>query len=299
MHSRSLQNHLQDSKATMASTTRLVAVSILSCLALSVYGFIAPTSTTIRSNDRNLGKLPPLRSHLSSLLASPDPIQVHDNNKVPEQTGSVSILQPTRSFLLSLALVTTLTLSTPLATGTTAAYAYDNNDYASDTVQTAIQTLRDAAGNADRTFDAYENIAEIIVEGKGVGGSVDYKGVTLNRGSIADEDTSIYNPGLTLLTEGEKERLVESLMQSRQASIDQNQWNDKNQAAYSYLKFQLDPLHMTELKGYLRVAPFLVGVLYLGVLAVQQFARDLFPVAYIAAVLLLVAPAAILVLTAS
>ena len=204
------------------------------------------------------------------------------------------------NILASVALVTALSF-TPLAATTTStiqpAFAYD--DYASDTVQKAIQTLQNAYGNVDKTFDAYENIAEIIAEGKGVGGSVDYKGVTLDRGYIADEDTSIYNPGLTLLTEGEKNRLVESLQKSRQAGLASNgQWNDKTQDAYSYLKYQLDPLHMTELRGYLKVAPFLVGILYVGVLAVQQFARDLFPVAYIGAVLILVAPAVVLVLTA-
>ena len=122
--------------------------------------------------------------------------------------------------------------------------------------------------------------------------------MTLDRGFIADEDTSIYNPGLTLLTETEKERLVESLMQSRQAGLAKNQWGEKTQSAYTYLKFQLDPLHMTELKGYLKVAPFLMGVLYLGVLAIQQNARDLFPVAYIGAVVAIAAPAILLLLTA-
>lgn len=180
----------------------------------------------------------------------------------------------------------------------TTAYAYDSSDYASDTVQNAIKALQTSAGNSDQTFQAFENIAEIIAEGKGVGGNVDYKGVTLDRGFISDEDTSIYNPGLTLLTEGEKNRIVAGLMESRKAGIDKNQWNEKNQSAYSYLKRQLDPLHMTELKGYLKLAPVLIGFLYVGVLAVQQFARDSFPAAYIAAVVLIVAPAAILVFTA-
>ena len=130
--------------------------------------------------------------------------------------------------------------------------------------------MKDAAGNPDQTFQAYENIADIITEGKGVGGVVNYKGVTLERGYIADEDTSIYNPGLTLLTESEKNLLVDSLMKSRQAGIDKNQWSEKNQLAYEYLKVKLDPLHMTELKGYLSIVPVLVGVAYLAVLAVQQ-----------------------------
>ena len=211
-------------------------------------------------------------------------------------TPQKSTTSKTKNFLASVALVTALSLAPLPYSSNTAAYAY--SDYASETVQNAVESLRKAAGDAEETFQVYEGIAEIIAEGKGVGGSVDYKGVTLDRGYIADEDTSIYNPGLTLLTEGEKERLVESLIQSRKVSIEKDQWNEKNQSAYAYLKFQLDPLHMTELRGYLQVAPILVGILYLGVLAVQQFARELFPVAYIAAVLALVAPAAVLVLTA-
>jgi len=212
------------------------------------------------------------------------------------KAGNDNFSMSTKHALASMTLVTTLFFS-PLNPATTA-YAYDASDYASDTVQNVVKSLKDAAGNEDQTFQAYENIAEIIAEGKGIGGSVDYKGVTLNRGSIADEDTSIYNPGLTLLTEGEKERLVESLMESRKAGIANNQWGEKTQSAYTYLKYQLDPLHMTELKGYLNVAPFLIGALYLGVLAIQQNLRDLFPVAYIGAVVAIVAPAIVLLLTA-
>ena len=221
------------------------------------------------------------------------------NDIVEEDADNTNALLQKHTFqqktLASVALVMALVLTSPV--NNNPAFAY-NNDYASDTVQKAVQSLQDAAGNADKTFDAFENIAEIIAEGKGVGGTVDYKGVTLDRGYIADEDTSIYNPGLTLLTEGEKQRLVISLIQSRQAGIATNQWNDKNQGAYSFLKFQLDPLHMTELRGYLQVAPVLVGIFYLGVLAVQQLARNLFPIAYLGAVLLLLAPAVVLVLTA-
>lgn len=244
---------------------------MLTLLFVEVGGFTAPINTLQPTN--------PLPSR---------------NVRCLESSKGVEHESSARKFLASIALVGALALA-PLP-NTSPAYAYD--DYAGDTVESAIKSLKDSAGNEKDTFQAYEFIAEIIAEGKGVGGSVDYKGVTLDRGYIADEDTSIYNPGLTLLTEGEKDKLVESLMQSRKVGIEKKQWSEKTQSAYSYLKYQLDPLHMTELRGYLKVAPFLIGVLYLGVLAVQQNARDLFPVAYIAAVVVVAAPAAILVLTA-
>jgi hypothetical protein len=57
--------------------------------------------------------------------------------------------------------------------------AYEYTDYASETVLAAVQSLKDAAGNSEQTFKSYENIADIITEGKGVGGTINYKGVQL------------------------------------------------------------------------------------------------------------------------
>lgn len=117
----------------------------------------------------------------------------------------------------------------------------------------------------------------------------------MDRGYIADEDTDIYNPGLSLLTESEKERLVEAVIDSRKAGLSKNSWSENNQLAYEFLKEKLDPLHMVELKGYLGVIPLFGAVLYLAVLAVQQLARELFPTAYIAAAAAIFAPIALLV----
>lgn len=121
------------------------------------------------------------------------------------------------------------------------------------------------------------------------------EGVQLDRGYIADEDTAIYNPGLTLLTESEKERLTEAVILARKTGLQQNTWTENNEVAYDFLKTQLDPLHMTELKGYLSIVPIYAGVLYLGVLAVQQLARELFPAAYLIAAAAIFAPIAVLV----
>jgi hypothetical protein len=55
------------------------------------------------------------------------------------------------------------------------AQAYVSSDYASETVTAALQTLKQASGNIDETFKAYESIAAIITEGKGVGGMINYR----------------------------------------------------------------------------------------------------------------------------
>ena len=110
------------------------------------------------------------------------------------------------------------------------------------------------------------------------------EGVHLDRGYVADEDTSIYNPGLTLLTESEKERLVEAVITARREGLQKNAWSENNEFAFEFLREKLDPFHMTELRGFLSFAPFYAGLLYLGVLGVQQFARGAFQIAYLVGV---------------
>ena len=175
--------------------------------------------------------------------------------------------------------------------GSAPATAYEGNDYASETVQSAIKAIKEAS-NLDATVKAYESVADIIIEGKGVGGQINYQGIALDRGYVADEDTTIYNPGLTLLTESEKDRLVEAVVQSKRVATS---WNGDAQAGYEFLKVRLDPLHMYELRGYLKIVPFYGAAVYLGTLAVQQLARDLFPVAYFLGVAAIVVPVVVLV----
>ena len=112
----------------------------------------------------------------------------------------------------------------------------------------------------------------------------------MERGYISDEDTSIYNPGLTLLTESEKERLVEAVIDARKAGLAKGQWSENNEFAFEFLKEKLDPLHINELSGFLGFVPIYGAILYLGVLVVQQFARGLFPVAYLVGVVAFFGP---------
>lgn len=121
--------------------------------------------------------------------------------------------------------------------------------------------------------------------------------VQLTRGEIADEDTTIYNPGLSLLTESEKERLTDAIIRNKKSCFGANQWSDENQSAFDYLKGTLDPFHIYELRGYLKILPFYAAAMYVLVLLIQQNIRGVFPVAYLIAIGLLFGPVAALIVT--
>jgi len=191
--------------------------------------------------------------------------------------------------LAGIALSTTLTFSSlvPISNGM---------EY-QDTVSAIVKKIDTSAGNRQQTFDTFEEVGKIITEGKGVGGDVNYQGIQLDRGSIADEDTAIYNPGLTLLTETEKNTLTDAILRSRKTSLEKKTWTEDNQLAFDFLKQKLDPLHMVELKGYLNILPFYSAIVYLAVLGVQQNAgRGVFEVAYFLGVFLVSAPIVALLL---
>ena len=92
------------------------------------------------------------------------------------------------------------------------------------------------------------------------------------------------------MTETEKSSLVTAIIQNRKGNIAAKTWSEDNEYAYDFLKTNLDPLHMVELAPYLKALPFLGGALYLVALAVQQFARGLFEVAYIVSALVIFIP---------
>jgi hypothetical protein len=182
-------------------------------------------------------------------------------------------------------------------------YGYGESQYLSDTVKVAIQAVDDASSMKDSPngalVKAYENIAEIITEGKGVGGAINFQGVQLDRGFVSDEDTTIYNPGLTLLTETEKDRLVDAIVESKKRQVSNTNnaesWSDDLEAGYSFLRERLDPLHMYELRGYLSIVPWYGAVMYLVALAIQLLAREAFPIAYIVCAAAVFLPIAVLV----
>jgi len=175
--------------------------------------------------------------------------------------------------------------------------AFEASDYASDTITSIVKVLEDSSGNREKSFSAFEEVRDIITEGKGVGGSVSYGSVQLTRGEIADEDTTIYNPGLSLLTESEKERLTDAIIRNKQSCLGANQWSDDNQSAFDYLKGKLDPFHIYELRGYFKIIPFFIAAMYVFVLLIQQNIRGAFPFAYFLAVGLLFGPFVVLIAT--
>ena len=70
--------------------------------------------------------------------------------------------------------------------------------------------------------------------------SLSIDGVKLNEGFVADEDTTIYNPGLTLLTSSEKYRLVNAVVDNRQIGLSTQHWSENNEYAFDFLKQKLD-----------------------------------------------------------
>eukprot|EP00529_Nitzschia_sp_RCC80_P042554 CAMPEP_0113503210 /NCGR_PEP_ID=MMETSP0014_2-20120614/34021_1 /TAXON_ID=2857 /ORGANISM="Nitzschia sp." /LENGTH=271 /DNA_ID=CAMNT_0000398159 /DNA_START=38 /DNA_END=850 /DNA_ORIENTATION=- /assembly_acc=CAM_ASM_000159 len=209
-------------------------------------------------------------------MSSMDHTETKAERSRPESSSSSSMLPSmVVAGAIWMSVVSGITASADVAN------AYYASDYASETVQTTVKDLKAAAGNVDETFKVYENVAGIITEGKGVGGMVNYQGIQLERGYVADEDTQVYNPGLSLLTESEKERLVDAVIDARKVGLTNGQWSENNEFAFQFLREKLDPYHMQELSGFLKFAPFYAAILYVGVLGVQQFARGAFQVAYL------------------
>ena len=205
-----------------------------------------------------------------------------------------------------------------------AANSYEST---SETVQNTVQLLQRSQGNVADTIKAYEVVADIITEGTGVGGKINYKGIQLERGYVADEDTTLYNPGLSLLTENEKTQLFQAVLDARKAGLaaeaatttttqasppsaedvigsealisSSSSWNTNAELGYEFLRQNLDPWHTFELKGYLKILPWYGAAIYLAVLAVQQFLsssnnRTPFVLAYFAGVVAVFGPALVL-----
>mmetsp|Transcript_32282 Transcript_32282/g.41697 ORF Transcript_32282/g.41697 Transcript_32282/m.41697 type:complete len:270 (+) Transcript_32282:120-929(+) len=250
----------------MTATRLFLTAAAVMLSSAAAFNTIQPRMIATRTQTNN-------KSSVVSFMSS------SSNNNNEHQNHFTS--KPIVSTLTALSIFATLS-TTPLLLPNTnsAANAYEESDYASETVTTVVQRLKSSTGSIDDTFLALEDVAKIITEGKGVGGQLTYDGVKLNEGYVADEDTTIYNPGLSLLTESEKERLTDAIIQNRKVSLSSNQWNENNEYAFKFLKQKLDPLHMNELGGYLKILPFWGAALYLGALFVQQNSRGIFPLVY-------------------
>jgi hypothetical protein len=254
---------------TVSTTATIVIIALLSQCS---NGFMVPSTPrqTIRSNSQRI------------IMAQ------HADNSTPCWKNDLA-----STTLASMIALSTLFYNPDISR---AALDLPYSDDSTDTVNNVVRQLKESTGDIDASFKAFENINDIITEGKGVGGSLSYKGVQLERGYVADEDTTIYNPGLSLLTETEKNQIVEAVIQNRKENLSRNTWSEGNELAYENLKMRLDPLHMVELRGYLGIVPIYGAAVYLAVLGVQQTKREWFSVAYIVGAIAVFLPALGLIL---
>ena len=81
-------------------------------------------------------------------------------------TTTKTTTKKSNHIVASIALISTLI--------TTPTFAFDPSDYASETVTQVIAELRNSQGKTADTFKAFEDVAAIITEGKGVGGAINY-----------------------------------------------------------------------------------------------------------------------------
>ncbi|EED86411.1 predicted protein [Thalassiosira pseudonana CCMP1335] len=241
-------------RQSLATTLVVLASIIPSAVSFSPSSFRSGAVATPLHTTASRAQLSTTSLAASSNERNKDSVNINYSNNKP--------------ILSTLAALTILT--TTLTTSFQTANAYEESDYASETVTTVVQQLKENAGDVDKTFGTLEEIAKIITEGKGVGGSLSYDGIRLTEGYVADEDTTIYNPGLSLLTNSEKERLVSAIISNRKTGLSTNHWSENNEYAFDFLKTKLDPLHMYELEGYLSILPYYGAVLYLGALFVQK-----------------------------
>ena len=78
---------------------------------------------------------------------------------------------------LAIAIASTQLLFSPLSSPSSAAFAYnydESDKYASETVTNVVTKLQSSAGDVDATFNTLEEVAKIITEGEGVGGTLTY-----------------------------------------------------------------------------------------------------------------------------
>lgn len=274
--------------------------AIASLLLLAASSFPAATTAFSTNNNNHNAAVHQQITRAASHRGRHTPasrLSLQTNNEIIDTNNNKNsdILRPILTAVttasLALALITNPLSSQP-------AFAYEETDYASETVTNVVAQLKSTTGDVDGTFSTLEDISKIITEGKGVGGTLTYDGVKLSKDVfVSDEDTTIYNPGLTLLTSSEKERLIDAIIQNRKDGLSTQNWSENNEYAFDFLKQKLDPLHMHELEGYLGILPFYGAALYLVALFVQKNARGVFPIAYGLCALGIFGPVILLVAT--
>ncbi len=98
--------------------------------------------------------------------------------------------------------------------------------------------------------------------------------------AIPKDDLSLdaVNPETGFLGQAERLDAFRALAARRGES---GLWTPDNVASFKALRAALDPLHVTDLKGYLSFAGLLGGGLYVAALWVQQTLPEIFPAVYL------------------
>uniref|UniRef100_A0A6T5PVA6 Uncharacterized protein n=1 Tax=Heterosigma akashiwo TaxID=2829 RepID=A0A6T5PVA6_HETAK len=106
---------------------------------------------------------------------------------------------------------------------------------------------------------------------------------------MADDDEVLIDPK-------DRKEVVRALIEKKANQADEK-WDEQVYNGYGILKRKLDPYNTVALGGYLSVAPYLGGLLYLALVAVQRaLPGRAFDVAYVVGALAFFAPAVLLAL---
>ena len=140
------------------TTRRIVSIWMVLCASQWASALVTPTGRTAASS--RSARRP--SAFIMSLEANPPP---------PMTTTTTN---PNKAVVSASTFVVATTVWMAASFPLLPVSAYDTSDYASETVQEVLQSLKTSSGNEDATFKTFENIAGIITEGKGVGGMVNY-----------------------------------------------------------------------------------------------------------------------------
>ncbi len=173
---------LQDYLHTMIATSRYGPLLFLSTILTTIFhpnGICVAFHNSSPFLRRSLASAPATSTIISSSFrkneacfyydsVSKNPLRSHHLQINNDESSKKIVLNKEKS----LGLVVCLAVVLPLLISPSASLAAD--DTASTTVATAVQNLIDAVGDKDKSFEALKDVADIITDGKGVGGSLTY-----------------------------------------------------------------------------------------------------------------------------
>lgn len=147
--------------ASLAMATLLVATSPAATTAFSPINSNVPAARPSAPYSE--------RSAAAVSLSPRDFSHEIDASNDSNDDGIARLSAATAASLLALAVS-----AAPLLSAPPPALAYEQSDYASETVTNVVAELKRTAGDVDATFGTLEELNKIITEGKGVGGTVEF-----------------------------------------------------------------------------------------------------------------------------